>query len=325
MAFFKFYGFSLMLVLIAACQNDHPAMVGTVEWDRVELVAETSEPIIAIHVKEGAALEKDQVILELDQRRQIAQLAQAKAAAAEAAARMAELERGPRKERINEAKARLAGVESSLKTAQFELSRNKSLIDKKLVSPQEMDRARSARDTAEANRDAARLALEELLAGTTAEELEQAKQVIIRTEAVVTALSINVERMTIRAPQSGKLDSLPFELGERPPVNAVVAVLLSGQLPYARVYVPEQQRVSIKLGSTAQAYVDGVAKAYLTKVRMVSRDPVFTPFYTLTERDRSRLVYLAKIDFLTQDAGELPAGLPLRVELSFEQDATALK
>ncbi len=39
---------------------------------------------------------------------------------------------------------------------------------------------------------------------------------------------------------AGVLDTLPFEVGERPGPGDVVAVLLTGEQPYARVYVPER-------------------------------------------------------------------------------------
>ncbi|MEJ2299842.1 MAG: hypothetical protein P8X94_15375 [Woeseiaceae bacterium] len=46
----------------------------------------------------------------------------------------------------------------------------------------------------------------------------------------------------------------------------------------------------------------------------MSSEAAFTPYYALTERDRGRLSYVAKIDIT--DAGErLPDGVPVEVEL----------
>ncbi|MGH7337050.1 MAG: hypothetical protein ACREI7_05705, partial [Myxococcota bacterium] len=41
----------------------------------------------------------------------------------------------------------------------------------------------------------------------------------------------------------------------------------------------------------------------------------FTPYYALTERDRGRLTYVAKVDLEGEAARALPTGLPLEVEL----------
>jgi HlyD family secretion protein len=45
----------------------------------------------------------------------------------------------------------------------------------------------------------------------------------------------------------------------------------------------------------------------------VASDASFTPYYALTERDRGRLVYVAKVDLIDLAAAELPTGLPVEV------------
>jgi HlyD family secretion protein len=46
-------------------------------------------------------------------------------------------------------------------------------------------------------------------------------------------------------------------------------------------------------------------------VRWVSADASFTPYFALTEHDRSRLSYLAELDL--PQAADLPSGVPLVV------------
>jgi HlyD family secretion protein len=115
---------------------------------------------------------------------------------------------------------------------------------------------------------------------------------------------------------AGRVDALPYELGERPPPGAVVAVMLSGAAPYARVYVPEALRVAVIPGGEATVRVDGVATALRGRVRTVAAEPSFTPYYALTERDRGRLVYVAEIDLPDAAARDLPAGVPLQVRFA---------
>ena len=50
-------------------------------------------------------------------------------------------------------------------------------------------------------------------------------------------------------------------------------------------------------------------------MRTVSQEAAFTPYYALTERDRGRLSYVAKIDLEGEVARALPTGLPLEAEL----------
>ena len=55
-----------------------------------------------------------------------------------------------------------------------------------------------------------------------------------------------------------------------------------------------------------------MAESLQGRVRWVSADASFTPYFALTEHDRSRLSYLAEIDL--EDARDLPSGLPLQVD-----------
>jgi HlyD family secretion protein len=66
---------------------------------------------------------------------------------------------------------------------------------------------------------------------------------------------------------------------------------------------------------SALVQVDGVSEPVAGRVRTVSSDPVFTPYFALTERDRSRLAYVAEVTLVGKAADALPAGLP--VEVSF--------
>jgi HlyD family secretion protein len=91
--------------------------------------------------------------------------------------------------------------------------------------------------------------------------------------------------------------------------------MLADTAPYARVYVPEPSRVRIRPGLEVTVRVDGVEEAFAGRVRSVSHDAVFTPYYALTERDRSRLSYLAEVELVDPKARDLPTGIPVEVVL----------
>jgi HlyD family secretion protein len=63
-------------------------------------------------------------------------------------------------------------------------------------------------------------------------------------------------------------------------------------------------------------HVDGVAQAFAGVVRFVATEASFTPYFALTQRDRSRLSYLSEIDLTGPGALDLPAGIPLEIELA---------
>jgi HlyD family secretion protein len=305
------------VLALTACggDTDDGIAVGTLERDRIELIAEAQEPIVEIRVREGQPVAQGDLLVRHDGGRIEAQVFRAKSARDRAAARLAELVRGPRAERIHEARARLSGVESLLAAAERDLERAKKLAGQGVLAPDRLDREQARRDDALATRDAAKAVLQALEEGSTDEELQQARAALSEAEASLAELRIHRERLLVRAPRAGQIDALPYEIGERPPQGAVVVVMLADAAPYARIYVPEPLRVRIQPGLDVAVRVDGIDEDLAGRVRSVSHDAVFTPYYALTERDRSRLAYLAEVDLVGSQARDLPTGLPVEVVL----------
>jgi HlyD family secretion protein len=301
--------------LLSACgaPDDTARVVGELASDRIELSAEFNEPIVEILTTEGAAVTAGQLLLRQDDTRAAARLKEADAALAQQQARLDELLRGPRAEQIAAARANLEGATRELAFRSSELDRMTKIHAKGLASDDALDLARVARDSAVANRKLRLAQLQESLAGTTVEELAQAEHALQQLAARRESAAVDLERLNLRAPVDGIVDSRLFELGERPSAGQAVIIMLSGAQPYARVFVPEQLRVRVAAGTAAVIHVDGLSSPVRGRVRWVSNDAAFTPYYALTERDRSRLSYRAKID-IAEQRDRLPDGVPVEVE-----------
>ena len=304
-------------VLSVSCERDLSPLpaVGTLERDRIELVAESSEPIVEIAVTEGDTVNAGQLLLRLDSALYDAQLAQARATRAGAEQRFAELVRGPRRELILEARARVDGARENLATQQREHDRVQALLERQLVSPSQLDQAYARRELATAQFKEAEAVLTALLEGTTSEELGQARAAVDESNAALRGIEISTARLEVRAPRSGIVEILPYEVGERPAKSATVAVMLADSAPYARIYVPEAIRSQVMPGLAAVVRIDGIARDYAGTVRFVAAEAAFTPYFALTQRDRGRLSYLAEVTLTDAEAGSLPTGVPVEVDL----------
>lgn len=311
----------ILALIVAACSPDDAPrhLVGQMESDRVEITAEFAEPITERVVAEGEVVTAGQLLIRQDTSRIDARILEAEAKHEEALARLAEMTRGPREEQINAARANVAGAIKELEFRETDLARAQDLYDRELASHELRDRAQVARDTASANLDSLEARLDELLHGTTVEELRQAEEIVGQAEARVQALNVELDRHTALAPSDGVIDSLLFEPGERPGIGQPMAILLSGKQSYARVYVPEDLRVKTRPGVSALIYVDGLDNPLEGIVRWVSSDAAFTPYFALTEDDRGRLSYAAKID-IVDDMQRIPDGVPVEVELLLDRD-----
>jgi HlyD family secretion protein len=304
-----------LVASLSACRDDAPQALGTLEYDRITLPAPAAERIVAIDVREGQRVLAGQSLLRLEATRTQSATQAAQAEAQRQQEALAELEAGPRSEAIAQARAQLAAAQAQARDARSYYARLQPLGARKLVAAADVDRARAAAGNADAQVRAAQAALLELERGTRSERIAQGEAAARGAAAQASVQQVTLDKLNLVAPRAGRVDSLPYKLGDQAPVGAPLVVLLAGDAPYARVYVPEPIRANVKVGQTVHAFVDGRDGALAGKVRMIRSEPSFTPYYALIGKDAARLSYLAEIE-LGKDAAELPAGLPVRVEFN---------
>jgi HlyD family secretion protein len=306
----------MTLVLLAACHRDEapPPLLGTLEWDRIAVPAEVSEPITRIEVREGEQVSEGQLLLTLDARRTQAQLDAAQADVRRLTAALDELRHGARVETIEASRAALARTRAAAANARLARDRAAEIRKRGLNSQADLDNATAALRQADADASAAKANLAELLHGTRPEQLEQGEAQLAQAQANLTQLAITLERLSVHAPRAGRVDALPFKLGDQPPLGATVVSMLSGPAPYARIYVPASQRARLAQGARCRVTVEGVGTAFTATLRSVRYDPAFTPYFALTGDDASRLAYRAELVLDGDAAKKLPAGLPAQAE-----------
>ncbi|WP_081848048.1 HlyD family secretion protein [Microbulbifer sp. HZ11] len=319
---------SVVLCLTACAERDEIAL-GTLEWDRIALPAPAAEKIVRIYVREGERVEAGQRLLDLDPSEALAKLNSAEAMVAREQAALIELRAGPRIEEIERAKADLAAARANQVDSEADYQRLLALGKKDYASRSDIDGARAAAESARAQVRAALEQVQELERGTRVEDIDQGEASLAAARAQANAQRVLLDKLSLRAPRAGVVDSIPFKLGDQAPVGGALVILLSGVTPYARVYVPQSLRRNIAVGGRARVTLDSRAVRANTlkkdaaqnrhtvfdgRVRMVRNEPSFTPYYALTGDDVARLSYIAEIQLRKGvGADRLPAGLPLQV------------
>lgn len=300
--------------LLAGCTPTPPAALGTLEWDRITVPAPAAEVISAVDVHEGEQVKAGTVLLRLDPVRGDAQFAAAQADTARARAQLDELQIGPRQEQIAQAQAQLAALRAQSAEASAYYRRVQPLARQRLIAAAELDRARAAAGNAEASVRAAEQAWLELVHGSRAQDIAQGQAAADAAQAQQVVQAVNLQKLQLRAPRDGVVDALPFRQGDQAPVGAPLVVMLVGERPYARVYLPQPLRLQVKVGQAAQVRLEGQDAVLKGRVRSIRSEPSFTPYYALSGDDVARLSYLAEIE--VEDAADmrtLPAGLPVQV------------
>lgn len=306
---------ALCLTISACHRAAHWSAPGNTEWDRAAVLAEISEPIIALKVSEGQQVQAGELLLQLDARRTDAQLQAAQAEVERVQAQLLELRHGARQETIDNARAELTRAQSSEDNAQREYRRAQELRKSNMISQQDRDRAETAARTAAATVNARRAQLQELLRGTRPEQLAQAEAAMAVAEANAQRLQITRDRLDVRAPRAGRIDALPYRLGDQPPVGATLVSMLVGDAAYARVFIPEKYRANVQSGAQFDVYVDGIDKPLTGILRSVRSETTFTPYYALSGDDASRMSYRAELILQGDAARQLPPAIPCHAEL----------
>ena len=301
-----------VILMLAGCTPDAPQALGTLEWDRVTLPSPVAERIVRIDVREGQQVAAGTPLLQLELTRTQSQLAATQAQATQSREALAELRAGPRSEDIAQARASLAAVQAQARDADAYYARLQPLGRRQLVAASEVDRARAASHSAQAQVRLAQAALLERERGTRSEQVAQGAAALVAAEALASVQAVTLDKLNVVAPRAGRIDSLPYKLGDQPGVGAPLAVMLVGEAPYARVYLPQALRNRLKVDDAVRVRLEGQDKTYGGRVRMIRSEPSFTPYFALTGQDAARLSYLAEIS-LGKEAADLPVGAPVHV------------
>lgn len=284
--------------------------LGVLMRERVVLTATANEIITELPVNEGNAVGAGTVLVQLEDNLQRANLAVAEALLEEAEADLSRMRTGAREEEVAIAQAHVEGARAVYDEAQATFERNRRLLETGALTAARLDQDLARRNSARADLTSAEQALAELRSGARPEDIRIAEAKVRAAEAKVSAERTRLEDLTIRASRDGVLDSLPWNLGERVPLGSPVAILLAGDRPYARIYVPEPLRVRLNVGDPVTIVLDGTSESYEGRLRWISQEPAFTPYYALNQEQRSRLVFLAEVE-LPETARSLPVGVPV--------------
>ena len=305
--------FILISLVITACSDSNEGVaLGTLERERVIHPATTNEILIDLPVSAGQLVEKGQVIAKFDAELQQAIVAKAQAQLAQATAFLEKTLNGARPEEVAAASAKVAAANAAYTQSEANFRRAKTLVKDKLASQETLDSATAARDETFANLESAKQNLNELTNGSRVEDINSAKAQVQAAEAELKVQQKYLSDLTIKAMRAGRVDNLPWHVGERVTKGSPVVIIQANSAPYARVYIPEPYRAKLNQGMTLTVRVDGIDKDIQGELTWIASEPAFTPFYALNQEERARLMYLAEVT-LPISENNLPTGVPAQV------------
>ncbi len=151
-----------------------------------------------------------------------------------------------------------------------------------------------------------------LRAATDAGERAVARARIAQAKAGVRLARIQQGYLTIRAPHDGQVSAVLTSVGQVAAPGRSLLTITDPTDAFVRVFVPESQIASVKVGQHAAISADGVHSTYSGTVAAVASSAEFTPNNIDTPEQRTKLVYEVRVTVDDATSG-LKAGQPVQV------------
>jgi HlyD family secretion protein len=264
--FSTFSGLLLLAAVLAGCSSKSPGNYqGYIEGEYVYVASPLGGALLNLAVARGDTVKAGQLLFELERQSEAAALDQAE-------------------KNVNEAKANLDLAQSTY-LRRKELRESPSAV----VSAEELDKAHSDRDAAQAQYDSQSAALDK--ARWSFDQKQQS------------------------SPTNALVQDTLYRQGEWVAAgNPVVSLLPPGNIK-VRFFVAQADLPRIKIGSTANVTFDGGTKAYTATINYISTQNEYTPPVIFSRETRANLVYMIEAKFSPADAADLRPGQPVDVKL----------
>jgi multidrug resistance efflux pump len=252
-------------------------------------------------------------------------LAEQQVKQAQAAVKLAEVERDKYKndlsdqgktsyraaeQRVRAAEAGLAAAQVARDGARRALSDLLAMRANPIALRTQVNQAKAQYETAQANVAAAQAALDALLAGPTDEEIAVAEAQVKQAEAALGLLEVQRKKLTLRAPRSGLITTRNVHVGETVQPGSSLMTVADLSEVRLKVFVPETQIGLVKLGQKVQVTVDSYpGQIFEGEVSYISPRAEFTPKNVQTKEERVNTVFAVKVSIPNPEM-RLKPGMP---------------
>lgn len=293
-------------------------LYGNVDIRQVSFAFEQSGRIEKLLVQEGDKVKAGQVLAALNTNALHIQAKQAQAQLKAQQEAIVKQDVGARPEEISQAQAQLASAQAELDKTNKNLQRLQILVsstDGRAISQQELDYAKSNKDSAEAAVRERQANLELIIKGARKEDREATKAQYEVTKANLDLINYNLTQAELKSPVNAVVRARLQEVGDMTTAQKAVYTLALTDPKWIRVYVNEQDLSSIKMGGTAQVIRDSDPNQPINgKIGYISSVAEFTPKTVQTEEIRTTLVYEVRV-YVNDPNDQLKMGQPVTVKV----------
>ena len=224
---------------------------------------------------------------------------------------------------IDQQRAAVASAQATLKNCQLEYDRNAALVEVGAVARSVVDNARMNLDVARANVAQQEQLLQKLLGGaeegqglpTIQAERQSAANMVHDVEALrqqkrqlevqLKELEVAKERLTLRAPEDGKILNVLAKQGEMVSPSTPVVLLESNRV-YYDIYVSEEQAANLHEGDEITGTTVAGEKQVTGRIRLMTQAPGFADLKQTREKGQSDLSAFQLRIYIEPQDGVIP-------------------
>ncbi|MDQ6759805.1 MAG: efflux RND transporter periplasmic adaptor subunit [Acidobacteriota bacterium] len=181
---------------------------------KIEVAAKVIGKVSWIGVEKGDKVQKNQILVRLEDDEYRARLAEAKGQLDTLKARLAELVNGSRPEEIAKSGADVEQAQADLQNAQVTLNRTKQLVDQGVMSKQALDDAQARFNSQQARINSLQKGYELVKIGPRREQIDAVRAQIEQVKGTLAYAQTQLDNTVIRAPITGTVLERNVERGE---------------------------------------------------------------------------------------------------------------
>jgi HlyD family secretion protein len=301
------------LALGACGKADTGHMQGWVEADFVFVGPDEVGRVETLNVREGDTVAAGAPLFSVDADLQEADVNNARAQVAEARMRLKRLEAAQqRKEEIAVLEAQEKRAEAMLALSTAELERQQSLSAKGVAAQAQLDTAKANFNRDKAALDEVRQQMTVARLSARDEDIAASRQALAAAEARRNSAETRLTRRKLASPVSGTVHQIYFRPGEMVPAGRPVLALLPPGNIKIRFFIAETMLAKIAYGDSVEVTCDG-CKPVNARVSFMARAAEYTPPVIYSLEERNKLVFM--VEARTDATEGLRVGQPVQVSL----------
>jgi HlyD family secretion protein len=307
----------LAAALLGGCaKNPSAGYQGYVEGEYVYVASPLGSALTNLAVARGDSVKQGQLLFELERASEAAAVTQAEKNLAQAQAQLDDLNKGKRPTEIAALTAQLEQAKAGLKLAESDLARREQLGGNDVISKEELDRARSQKDSAVAQVNQLAADLETAQLGGREDAVRAAQAAVDSQRAALDKARWAFDQKQQFAPADAQVHDTLYRQGEFVAAGNPVVALLPPENLKVRFFVPQGILPQIKIGQTVSVHCDGAPKDFSATVNYIATQAEYTPPVIYSRETRAEMVFMIEAKISAADAVVARPGQPADVTLN---------